>query len=204
MNKSWLLLLLAILMSWVKACGGGNCYSCNYWTPSSCDTCNTGYYRYYNSTTGYYNCGLCIDHCYSCTSSSQCDTCNTGYYKNSTGNPNVCLSCHIIPYCIQCSGPTTCTSCAAGFYINSTNLCKSCPLNCKACNNSGYCSSCKDGFYATGGNCVSCIENCKTCSNPTNCTACIDGYYFYTDAQQCKACPIAGCKTCTSDPLACS
>ncbi|ESU40244.1 Variant-specific surface protein, partial [Giardia duodenalis] len=122
-----------------------------------------------------------------------------------------CKPCSTIAGCSTCSSGTACTKCASG---GSTPYLKG-----GACASKQDCTS-GNTHYAdetddsvSGKTCKACgtaIAHCMTCSaDGSKCTGCEQGWTPDSDSATCvsdpapSACPIEGCKTCSTDKKAC-
>ena len=163
-----------------------------------CNTCDTGYYLYSDSS----GCGPCSSSCSLCTgpllSDCECagsnvafDTntqecvCDEGFYDLNNGS-NGCLGvCDLT--CLTCSssGAAQCTSCtlpkvlAGGACTDPSIVCDS---SCLTCSSSGYdqCTSCASPKVLVNGICtdesVVCDASCSSCAGPSSskCLSCQD------------------------------
>ncbi|EAR96681.1 leishmanolysin family protein (macronuclear) [Tetrahymena thermophila SB210] len=180
--------------------------------PTTCSSCNQGFYLQANSCVaqcdqGYFldqskqRCTQCSNGCAKCSNSGSCTLCSNNYYLQQ----NNCV-----------------LTCSDGKYADQTSkICQSCPNECSKCTSSTICSQCQNGFQLSGQKCtaVQCATTCASCtSDPTQCISCIGGLYlsphntcdsscpsgyFQNNSNMiCTACP-AGCISC-SDAKTCT
>ena len=164
--------------------GSSSCSPCpadcsNCQIPSTCITCNNGYYVYDGA-------------CYICASGYKCNgttqtKCSSGQYS-----PQGSSSCYNCPStCSACTSSTNCTACKSGYY-KSGGKCLSCPSTCSTCTSSTKCTACKSGYTLSKGACTApCrVDNCAICASGTmyKCAECKSGYNMTDDNDYCGIC----------------
>lgn len=156
------------------------CINCDPTNPSTCTSCNTGYYLM-NGT-----CMPCAAYCYLCTSATLCQVPVNPYgfalMMNVDETSNYLVACD--PGCIICSNsnPSMCTTCMNGYYLTTNNYCKACTISsyCAVCSttNASSCITCFTGYFLNNNVCVQCTFPCTSCTNQvaTQCSSCAIGY----------------------------
>jgi len=202
-----------------------NCATCLGTYPTTCQTCNSGYY----SSAGGSQCLSCPLNCNTCSSTGVCLTCNTGFSLKSSNICDcgaTCQACNAtmgITYCVDCSG-SYCFNTQAGYYANSGSVYQ-CPLACSSCSDATTCSDCNSPFILTstsqcvcnstnnvylslnGATCLTCAQifsNCTVCSaGPTTCQNCVTGMFF--DGTSCISCqyPCVSCSGSATNCITC-
>jgi len=96
-----------------------------------------------------------------------------------------------------------CTECNSGYLLDLdtiecvSNDCSSIS-ECKYCLTSDVCLACSLGYHPTSDG-SKCSSNSEGCSIEEDSTCYLCDSYYYSDGEQCKACPIADCLLCDSD-----
>ena len=171
--------------SFCSACPN-NCSDCQI--PSSCISCDGGYYLYDGS------CFICPAG-YSCNGITQIQ-CSQGQYS-----PQGSLNCYNCPAgCFACTSSTNCTSCQNGYKLSDGKCVFSCNvLNCSQCvsGNDSKCKICNEGYILHQDNCykeVACNRDvCLACIKKDNavvCVSCAEGYIEHDG--KCKKCYARG------------
>ncbi|KJE94060.1 ephrin type-A receptor 4a [Capsaspora owczarzaki ATCC 30864] len=183
------------------------CQGTQYWTGSSCATCNPGSYTDNLSCTPCQSGSTYDDDLNSMSACVPCSggTCPSTQYLSSsctTTADRVCTNCNSIGNCqvISCTTSTNqaCTTCQTGFYKASATSCPACTSipNCQTgsvtCNTNSdqQCSTCVSGYYRStnGATCPQCpaipfCNSAPTCAAPgtkSTCSACQSNYYKTT------------------------
>lgn len=154
------LLLYSLLTFAAPACvtyGAGGCdyrcFCCNAdgISNNNCDSCNSGYYMWLDSSG-------------SSAVINRCELyCPPGQYVNTTTTCNYCHS-----YCQTCNAAsfTNCLSCASNAFMFNDTTCYNLPYGTYSFNGSNYYNPCVAGTYAWPLTmvCLPCPTGCVTCS----------------------------------------
>ena len=155
------------------------CLNCT--TGTTCDVCNTTFYRDRPIGGGSDQCLHCTSNCSTCSSASFCLTCPAGYYQ----------------YTVDPSTAICVSQCPESYYPSPDFVCRHCLDGCRVCTNSTKCidcypsrlyyytdsldqdhceENCGTSFYPSENTCLPCMAGCEVCTGNSTCVSCVSGY----------------------------